>query len=785
MNNLRSLKTIVFGCVVIIEIVTNFVTFASEALHFTNEPPNHVWFSNNTVLPKLIFPKFNAVFGELTVDQRKALSLKCVASGTPLPQVTWSLDASPIGEHLRVRVGDYVTSDGFVNSFVNITSVKVEDGGVYGCQASNGIHTIRHTGRINVYGPPFVKPMSNVTVVSGTTLRIDCPYSGHPIQSVIWRKRDAKLPQNHRQIVFPNGTLIILKAERGVDDDQYKCTASNKASESASSDVYVNIIVAPLISPFNAPPNLREGMRSMLTCSVLEGDAPFQISWFKDGRRVERGNSNIKLSSTDEFSSTLTINKVSFEDNGNYTCVVMNTAASTNYTVNMLVKVPPKWVIVPKDTDAILGHDVLINCQATGYPQPRIWWEHAETLSSTAGPSHYQPVISNSHIHALENGSLIIKEITKKDEGFYLCQATNSVSSGISKVVKVTVHVPAFFKSSFSAQTVKKGSFLEISCDAEGEKPLNIVWSKDRAVFDPRKELRYQLIESLKEEGLHHLLKIKSADRRDSALFTCTASNAYGKDEYNVQVILQEIPDKPETVIASQIESRRAVISWTIPYSGNSPILSYHIEYRVAEKSADFTAMSLESASGNVNSFTLRKLRPLTSYEVRVKCENSLGWSEYSDIIHFTSEEEAPSGPPKNVHVYPLTSRALQVTWKPPDAQEHNGIIKGYYLGYRLYGSTGPYVYKTLDAKLADNSDSLGTKIINLNKASKYGVILQAFNGKGAGPQSEEIVSETLANDPPPSPQLTVTSADYTSVEVAWNFEDTYPNSKDNDVVIN
>lgn len=145
----------------------------------------------------------------------------------------------------------------------------------------------------------------------------------------------------------------------------------------------------------------------------------------------------------------------------------------------------------------------------------------------------------------------------------------------------------------------------------------------------------------------------------------------------------------------------------------------------------------------------------------------------------------APSGPPKNVHVYPLTSRALQVTWKPPDAQEHNGLIKGYYLGYRLYGSTGPYVYKTLDAKLGDNSDSLGTKIINLNKASKYGVILQAFNGKGAGPQSEEVVSETLSNDPPPAAQLTITSAEYASVEVAWNFEDTYPNSKDNDVVIN
>lgn len=64
----------------------------------------------------------------------------------------------------------------------------------------------------------------------------------------------------------------------------------------------------------------------------------------------------------------------------------------------------------------------MLTSQATGYPQPRIWWEHAEHLSGSLTPTHYQPVISNSHIHALENGSLIIKEVVKKDEGLYLCQ---------------------------------------------------------------------------------------------------------------------------------------------------------------------------------------------------------------------------------------------------------------------------------------------------------------------------------------------------------------------------
>lgn len=52
------------------------------------------------------------------------LSLKCVASGNPLPQVTWTLDGYPVPDDSRYRIGDYVTSNGLVVSYVNITEIK-------------------------------------------------------------------------------------------------------------------------------------------------------------------------------------------------------------------------------------------------------------------------------------------------------------------------------------------------------------------------------------------------------------------------------------------------------------------------------------------------------------------------------------------------------------------------------------------------------------------------------------------------------------------------------------
>lgn len=58
------------------------------------------------------------------------LSIKCSATGVPLPQVVWTLDGAPLADHGRIRVGDYVSSDGVVHSFVNVTSLRPEDGGM-------------------------------------------------------------------------------------------------------------------------------------------------------------------------------------------------------------------------------------------------------------------------------------------------------------------------------------------------------------------------------------------------------------------------------------------------------------------------------------------------------------------------------------------------------------------------------------------------------------------------------------------------------------------------------
>lgn len=79
-------------------------------------------------------PRFTHLFQETILDLGSKFSIKCEAVGSPLPQITWTLDGLPIIEsHSRIRIGDYVTNQGVVNSFINLTSVRIEDGGLYSC----------------------------------------------------------------------------------------------------------------------------------------------------------------------------------------------------------------------------------------------------------------------------------------------------------------------------------------------------------------------------------------------------------------------------------------------------------------------------------------------------------------------------------------------------------------------------------------------------------------------------------------------------------------------------
>lgn len=79
----------------------------------------------------------------------------------------------------------------------------------------------------------------------------------------------------------------------------------------------------------------------------------------------------------------------------------------------------------------------------------------------------------------------------------------------------------------------------------------------------------------------------------------------------------------------------------------------------------------------------------------KIKCTHaSLLHLQHTSIVLFVIE---PSGPPRDVRVTPESSTSLRVTWEPPDRDQWNGNILGYYLGHRPYALSADYNFQTVE----------------------------------------------------------------------------------------
>lgn len=140
----------------------------------------------------------------------------------------------------------------------------------------------------------------------------------------------------------------------------------------------------------------------------------------------------------------------------------------------------------------------------------------------------------------MEDGNLFIDNIQKTNEGYYLCEATNGIGSGLSAVVMVSVQAPPEFSEKLRNQTARRGEPAVLQCEAKGEKPIGILWNMNNMRLDSKTDNRYTIREEILPNGVMSSLSIKRTERGDSGLFSCIATNAFGMHKLilgNVQVI--------------------------------------------------------------------------------------------------------------------------------------------------------------------------------------------------------------------------------------------------------
>ncbi|XP_072144764.1 cell adhesion molecule Dscam1-like isoform X3 [Dermacentor andersoni] len=506
------------------------------------------------------------------------------------------------------------------------------------------------------------------------------------------------------------------------------------------------------LQPLHFLRSVAAGDNVQTMCAVQSGDE-VDFSWRKDGQPLSASGHRLVIHSLPTTSILLIKNATVF-DAGNYSCVGRNALGQDSVTAQLRVEGQPHWLKEPpKEVVVALGDLATLRCDVISFPHARVTWFRIgeDAVEEPPGPRW----------QGAGETSIELSSVSRQDVGTYRCRADNGLGQ-ISADIQLVVRVPARFEQKFSVESVRRGDTAILRCEALGDSPMGVTWHRNEDPL-PLDSPRLQVFESVTDRGTASELHVQGAERSDNGLFSCLAKNGFGTDRRSIKLVVLEVPSAPFDVKVEQSWSRSASVRWNAPYSGNSPVSKYIVQYWKDHGAAHRLEEAIVVAPQT--STLLRDLQPGTSYIVRLLAENTVGRGSPSESQKFQTKEEEPSGAPTDVMAESRGPTLLRIKWKAPPKEQWNGHLLGYYIGYRSRTSEEPYSYQsTLVTDQLEEEHLLS----GLKRATEYSIVVKAYNAAGSGPDSQEVFSRTADSEPPLPPRLWLESHDRFFIVVHW-----------------
>ncbi|XP_029960009.1 hemicentin-1 [Salarias fasciatus] len=491
---------------------------------------------------------------ELTVVLGQEVEFQCRVSGRPAPRVEWSRD----GEVLS-RDGDphvEFLEDGQV---LKVKSVRLRDQGLYQCLASNNAGTQMRQFRLTVQAPPNIKgpsDTSEVSVVLGFPTVLSCDVEGSPTPTITWLKDNQPIVSTPQLTYSRGGRALQLGSARGDSSGLYTCRATNPAG-TAVKHYSLTVLVPPQIEGESTSLTFggqgeKVRINESLTLSCLAKGFPEpKVQWFKDGQLLS-GDLHAGIKKNGHL---LQIQNATMSHEGQYTCVVTNSAGEDKRDFHVTIQVPPVFHRVTNreaawglghdgdDEDmvdkreVVLGHSVSLSCESNAIPPPKLsWYRDGRKLSSADG------------VVLLPGGQVLqISRVQKEDAGKYTCEAVNEAGEDHMHF-ELEILIPPVIMGASEEFMEEMGAVVNstvvLHCDVSGHPAPVVSWMRDGL--------------PVLSDSQHHIsedgsqLKLLSVQVSDMAGYLCVAENKVGTVEKLFSLTVQVPPKvtglKEETV---------------------------------------------------------------------------------------------------------------------------------------------------------------------------------------------------------------------------------------------
>ncbi|MED6231394.1 hypothetical protein ATANTOWER_014929, partial [Ataeniobius toweri] len=705
--------------------------------------------ANLYVRVRRVPPRFSIPPTNQEVMPGGSVNLTCVAVGSPMPYVKWTMGLVELTKEEEMPLGRNV---------LEVTNIR--ESANYTCVAISSLGMIEATAQVTVKALP--KPPTSLTVTETTATSVTLTWdSGNPepISYYMIQYRAKSLDNGFQEVEGVATTRYSIGGLSPYSEYEFRVMAVNNIGRGPPSDPVETRTGEQ--APSSPPLHVQARMLSASTM-LVQWEAPEEPNGQIRGYRV--------YYSSDMTAPLSAWQKHNTDDSSLTTISGLTPDITYSLRVLGFTSVgdgPPSDILQVKTQQGVPAQPSSFEAEAELDTRISLTWLWPVQDQITKYELQYWEAGTDSKKHVTFNpaGSFSVDGL-KPDTMYYFSLAARS-EMGLGVYTQPI--------QARTAQSMPGAPPRKLEVEAINSTAIRVTWKPPIQVKQHGQIRGYQVIFSRLENGeprgQPNIMDVALPEAQEAVIGGLHAETTYSvtvaayttrgdgaRSKAKVVTTTGAVPGKP-TMMISTTMGNTALIQWQPPKEMVGELMGYQLQYKRTDEET-FTSLELSKTKDH---HTVTELYKGATYVFRLSARNRAGAGE-AYVKEISTPEDVPTGFPLNLKVTGLTQSSTQLTWEPPNLKERNGKITHYMVVYRDINNQQDNTSRTTDTHLT---------IEGLNPDTTYDIRVQGFTSKGAGPLSPSIQSRTMSNDFP-TLNFGVKAVTKTSVLLTWDLPENY-----------